>query len=77
MFLCFLGDFCFLGPHLRHVEVPRRGAELELQLPASATATAAPDPNPLSKAWERSATARFLVGFVAAAPRWELLPKCF
>ena len=31
--------FCFLGPHLWHVEVPRLGVELELQLLATATAT--------------------------------------
>ena len=31
---------CFLGPHLRHMEVPRLGVEWELQLPAYATATA-------------------------------------
>ena len=28
----------FLGPHLRHMEVPRPGVKLELQLPAYATA---------------------------------------
>ena len=31
--------------HLRHMEVPRLGAELELQLPAYATATATWDPS--------------------------------
>ena len=30
--------FCFLGPHLRHMEVPRLEVESELQLPAYATA---------------------------------------
>ena len=35
----------FLGLHLRHMEVPRLGVELELQLPAYLTATATPDPN--------------------------------
>ena len=29
--------FCFLGPHPRHMEVPRLGVESELQLPASIT----------------------------------------
>ena len=33
----------FLGPHPRHVEIPRLGVELELQLPAYATATAMQD----------------------------------
>ena len=36
--------FCFLGPHLRHMEVPRLGVNLELQLPAYTTATAMLDP---------------------------------
>ena len=56
----------FLGLHLRHMEVPRLGVELELQPPAYTTATAKPDlscvcnlyhsswqrriPNPLNKA---------------------------
>ena len=35
----------FLGPHLRHLEVPRRGVASELQLPASTTATATPGPS--------------------------------
>ena len=62
--------FVFLGPHLRHMEVPRLGVQSELQLPAYATATATPDPshvynlhhsswqrrilNPLSKAEDRA-----------------------
>ena len=40
--------FCFLGP-LQHMEVPRRGVELELPLPAYATATATRD---LSCVWD-------------------------
>ena len=40
MFVCL---FCFLGPHLQHMEVPRLGAESELQLPAYTRATATPD----------------------------------
>ena len=40
-----IGPFCFvllfLGLHLRDMEVPRLGVELELQLPAYATETAA------------------------------------
>ena len=35
--------FNFLGPHLRHMEVPRLGVKLELQLLAYVTAT--PDPS--------------------------------
>ena len=41
----FILFFGFLGPHLRHMEVPRLGVESELQLPAYTTATATPDPS--------------------------------
>ena len=57
--------FCFLGPHLQHMDIPRLGGKSELQLPAYTTATAMLDlsnicdlhhsswqhqiPNPLSK----------------------------
>ena len=40
LFICFLH---FLGPHLRHVEVPRVEVQSELQLPAHAMATAMQD----------------------------------
>ena len=43
-FVCLL-LFGFLGPHLRHVEVPGLGVESELQLPAYTTATATRDPS--------------------------------
>ena len=39
----YLFVFCFLGPHLQHMEVPRLGVQSELLLPASTTATATPD----------------------------------
>ena len=35
--------FVFLGPHPRHMEVPRLGVKWELQLPAYTTATATMD----------------------------------
>ena len=35
----------FLGPHRRHIEVPRLGVQSELQLPAYTTATATRDPS--------------------------------
>ena len=38
----FFSAFCFLGPYLWHVEVPRPGVNLELQLPATVTATRDP-----------------------------------
>ena len=37
-FVC-LFVFCFLGLHLRHMEVPRLGVQSELQPPATASAT--------------------------------------
>ena len=37
--------FCFLGPYLWHMEVPRLGVESEQQLLAYTTATATPDPS--------------------------------
>ena len=36
-FVCLAS--CFLGPHLRHIEVPRLGVQSELQLPTYTTAT--------------------------------------
>ena len=35
--------FVFLGPYLRHMELPRIGVESELQLLVYPTATATPD----------------------------------
>ena len=37
--------FFFLGPHVKHMEVPRLGVKSQLQLPAYATAKAMPDPS--------------------------------
>ena len=49
--------FCFLGLHLRHMEVPRLGGDSELQLPASATASERPDPSHICdlhhSSWQR------------------------
>ena len=41
----FFFDFCFLGLHPWHMEVPRPGVKSELQLPAYTTAIARPHPN--------------------------------
>ena len=38
---------CFLGPHLRHMKVPRLGVKSELQFPIHTTATAMPDLSPI------------------------------
>ena len=68
MFFVVAFAFCFLGLHLRHMEVPRLGVESEFQLPATATAMQNPslicDPHhssqqrwildPLIKAGDRS-----------------------
>ena len=69
-FLYFFGLFVFLGPHPRHLEVPRLGIESELQPLAYTRAIAMPDPscifdlhhssrqrrihNPLSKARDQT-----------------------
>ena len=42
-FWVFFKFFCFLGPYLQHMEIPRLGVELALQPPAYTTATAMPD----------------------------------
>ena len=44
-FLSFFFFFCFLGPHLQDMEVPRLEVKLELQLLAYSTATAMWDLN--------------------------------
>ena len=48
----------FLGPHLRHMEVPGLGVESKLQLPAYTTATAMPELRPVCdlcyySSWQR------------------------
>ena len=44
LFFLYFFFFCFLGPHLRHMEFPRIGVQSELQLPAYTTAIAVWDP---------------------------------
>ena len=41
--MAYLFIFCFLGPHLRYMEDPRLGVELELELLAYTRATATED----------------------------------
>ena len=43
--------FCFLGLHVRHMEIPRLGVELELQLLTYVTATATQDPGSEPHLW--------------------------
>ena len=80
----FIYLFCFLEPHLCHLEVPRPGVESELQLPAYTTAMATPDPshvcnlhhsswkhwilNPLIEARDRTCVLMDIVGFITAEP---------
>ena len=47
LYIDYFFFFCFLGPQLPHMDVPRLGVESELQLPAyiTATATATWDPS--------------------------------
>ena len=79
----------FLGPHLKHMKVPRLGVESELQLPAYTTATATRDlshicdlhhssmqcriHNPLREARDQTCVSWMLVRFISTEPRWELL----
>ena len=80
--------FCFLGPHLRHMEVPRQGSNQSYscrpmpqpqqhQIRAvSVTYTTAHGSARSLTHWTRSgiepSTSRFLVGFISAASQWEL-----
>ena len=43
LFIYYYYYFCFLGPRLRYMEVPRLGTESELQPLANAKATAISD----------------------------------
>ena len=60
-FCIFIYLFCFLGPHLWHIEVPRPGVESELQLPAYATATAMQDLSYVCDLQHSSQQGRFLI----------------
>jgi len=50
----FILFFCFLGPHLWHMEFPRLGVTSELQLPAYTTATTMQDPSRLCDLYHSS-----------------------
>ena len=53
-FFFFFVFLSFLGPHLRHMEVPRLGVKSELLLSAYTTATATQILNPLSEARDQT-----------------------
>ena len=81
----YLFIFCFLGPHLQHMEVPRLVILVELQLQTYTTATPTWDPscvcklhhssaqcripNPLSKGRDRTESSWILVRFISAVPQ--------
>ena len=85
-FLFYFILFCFLGPHLWHMEIPRRGVELELQLPAYVTAVQ--DPwcicnlhhssqqqwflNPLSRVRDQTLILMDTSGFITTEPQQKL-----
>ena len=81
--------FVFLGPHQRHMEVPKLRGESELQLLAYTTATAMWDPshicnphhsswqcrilNSLSGARDQTHVLMDTVGFLTAEPQQKLV----
>jgi len=82
--------FFFLWPHLRHMEVPRLGAELELQLPANITVTATLDSShicdlhcSLRQCWILNPSSRdwicilmdAMLGSQSTEPPWEPLSQ--
>ena len=91
LFVCLF--VCFLGPHPRHMEVPRLGLESELQLLAYAAYAAMWDPshvcdlhhsswkrqilNPLSEARGGTASSWVLFRLVTTEPQQELPVSSF
>ena len=60
LFLVLFFVFLFRA-HLKHMEVPRLGVELELKLLAYTTATATLDPSPICHLHHSSGNARSLI----------------
>ena len=69
----FFFFFSFLGPHPRHMEVPRLGVESELQLPDCATATAMQDPSLICDLRHSSWQRRILNSLSDARNRTQIL----
>ena len=68
-FLFFFFFFCFLGPHPRHMEVPRIGVESQLQLLACTTATATWDPSRVCHLYHSSRQHQILNSLIEARDR--------
>ena len=68
--------FCFVGPHQWHMEFPRLGVNQSCSFWPTPQLTG--NPRSLTH-WTRlgiePSTLWFLVGFISAEPRWELLVK--
>ena len=76
--------FCFLGPHIQHMKVPRLGVKLDLQLLTYTTAVATQDLSPTCDLYHtgylthwakpeiRPVSLWIPVGFITAEPQWEL-----
>ena len=58
--------FCFLGPYVQHMEVPRLGVKSELQLLAYTTATATQDPSHICSLHHSSQQCRILNPLIEA-----------
>ena len=71
-FFFFLSFFVFLGPYLRHMEVPKLGVKLELQLPAYATATATWDPSHVCDL-HHSSRQRQILNLLSKARNWNFI----
>ena len=56
----YLFIYCFLGPNLWHMEVPRLGVKSELQLPAYTMAIATKDPSHICDLHHRSPQCQIL-----------------
>ena len=70
---CLFNSFCFLGPHLRHMEVLRLGVKSELQLPAYTTATATWDLSPVCNLHNSSWQHQILNPLIEARDRTSIL----
>jgi len=71
MYVCMY--LFILGPHLQHMEVPRRGVESELQLPAYATTRATWDPSYIYHPYHSSEQCQILNSLSKARDQTSIL----